>query len=188
MEYTAESFVSWLKGELRIDPRLQEWFDSRAQVLPADPGNWRQIQTEKGEVHVSSLHGKKEEAANIKIATYLANKHDMKISLIPDVKETRNADSFNETREKYEEYKAPTSYSYSAIDNAIREGSKQANNLVIEVKDNFPLGDISRALNNRVKFCPDIETIRIIRNGKDALFERKGIVRNGFKIEEADFE
>ena len=41
LEYVAESFVSWLKGELRIDHRLQELFDSKCQTRPTDAGTWQ---------------------------------------------------------------------------------------------------------------------------------------------------
>ena len=34
-EYIAESFASWMKGEKKIEPRLQEFFDSIAKAKPA---------------------------------------------------------------------------------------------------------------------------------------------------------
>jgi hypothetical protein len=34
-EYIAESFVSWMRGEKRIDPRLQELFDSKLKSVPS---------------------------------------------------------------------------------------------------------------------------------------------------------
>ncbi|KAA6342200.1 hypothetical protein EZS27_010054 [termite gut metagenome] len=43
---------------------------------------WTQVETKKGKVRISSLHGKEEERENIKIATYLANKHRYEIDLI----------------------------------------------------------------------------------------------------------
>ena len=57
-EYVAESFFSWLKGELRIDHRLQELFDSKCQTRPTDAGTWKDDETSSGSVRISSLHGK----------------------------------------------------------------------------------------------------------------------------------
>ena len=34
-EYIAESFVSWMREEKRIDPRLQELFDSKLKAAPS---------------------------------------------------------------------------------------------------------------------------------------------------------
>ena len=81
-EYVAESFFSWLKGELRIDHRLQELFDSKCQTRPTDAGTWKDDETSSGSVRISSLHGKNA-PENLKIATYLTEKHSRKPDLIP---------------------------------------------------------------------------------------------------------
>ncbi len=56
-EYIAESFVSWMRGENRIDQRLQELFDSKLKAVPSvqrvlkkSPSSMRRTEEEKAEI------------------------------------------------------------------------------------------------------------------------------------------
>lgn len=194
-EYIAESFVSWVHGELRCDYRIQEYFDSLSKQIPlnkkgenADYGYWEQIKTNSGAVRVHSRHGAQERDQNESIAKYMAEKHGHEIDLIPLAKQGKNPDSFDKTVGRFVEYKIPAENSYAAFDNCLRNGGEQANNIIILIRKDAPLGLLANALNARIQWRNNIETIRIVRGGKDAFFTKNQVAAKGFKIEEADFE
>ena len=74
------------------------------------------------------------------------------------------------------------------VDNCLRNGGEQANNIIILIRKDAPLGLLANALNARIQWRNNIETIRIVRGGKDAFFTKNQVAAKGFKIEEADFE
>ena len=193
-EYIAESFVSWARGELRCDYRLQEYFDSISKQVPvnrkgeyADSGHWSEVGTKAGAVRTHSRHGVREREQNERIASYMADKYGREIDLIPQAKQGKNPDSFDKTIGKFVEYKEPTQNTYSAFDNCLRDGGEQANNIIIWIGKDASLGTLANALNSRIQWRENVESVRIIREGKDALYTRKQITSDGFKIEEADF-
>lgn len=56
-EYLAESFVSWMRGENRIDSRLQKFFDSKLKAVPQgqkvlkrSPSSMKRTEAEKAEI------------------------------------------------------------------------------------------------------------------------------------------
>lgn len=146
------------------------------------------VDTERGKVRIHSGHGKKERKENIEIATYLANKYDYVIDLLdnPDTKKT--ADSLNHTLGIEQEYKVSSTASKNSIDRLIREGKKQADNIVLRIDGTISLGNLLDAITNRIRRSENIETITIIMDGKDATYTRKKILTGGFKIRQEDFK
>lgn len=187
-EYIAESFVSWVKGELRIDYRLQEYLDSICDTPPVNAGNWTNETTRNGGIRVSSLHGSNERAENVRVATYLANKYGFEIDLIPRIEQGKTPDTYNKTERCFQEYKVSTVASISSIDDLVRSASLQANSIVLAVDSGLSLGDLTNAITSRVRKSEHLQTLRIIRNDKDALYTRREMIQPGFKIEEADFK
>lgn len=187
-EYVAESFVSWLKGELRIDYRLQEFFDSKCQIRPVDGGTWKDVETSSGSVRISSLHGNNETSENLKIAKYLAEKHGRELDLIPKRENVKTPDAFDKGDGRFVEFKTNSSATANSIDRALRDASHQANNIVISLERGLPLGTLTSVVHERVRREDNIKTVCIIKDGKDVLLKRAEILRDGFKIEEADFK
>lgn len=150
-EYVAESFVSWLKGELRIDYRLQEFFDSKCQIRPVDGGTWKDVETSSGSVRISSLHGINETSENLKIAKYLAEKHGRELDLIPRRKNVKTPDSFDKGDGRFVEFKTNSSATANSIDRALRDASHQADNIVISLERGLPLGTLASVIHDRTQ-------------------------------------
>ncbi|GHV35639.1 hypothetical protein FACS1894180_0340 [Bacteroidia bacterium] len=154
--------------------QIRELFDKQE--------TWQEIPTEQGKVMLSSLHGKNEKRDNIEIATYLANKHKYEIYLLAKDDNKNSADSFNKTLNITQEYKTNKTNTFNAIDNAIRSGSKQSNNLVLLIKSDINEGVLRRAIHSRVKREANVETITIIIDNKDNIYYRKDIVKDNWTL------
>ncbi|MDR1517328.1 MAG: minor capsid protein [Dysgonamonadaceae bacterium] len=143
---------------------------------------WTVEKTKKGEVRVSSLHGKDERKENVEIATWLADTHGYKIDLLQKSDSGKSPDSFNRTLNIHQEYKRNNTPTVSSIDNAIRDASKQANNIVLDIKSDIAAGDLRDAITSRVRRKENIETITVIRNKADKTYTREEILSNGWTL------
>lgn len=145
------------------------------------------MKTRRGSLRVSSLHGKNERSENIRTATYLANKHGYDIELIANPNNTKSADSFNRTLGIYQEYKVSTRGTASSVDNLLRSGAKQAENIVLVVDSDIEFGELSHAIHDRVKRSI-IKTVTVVIEEKDCMYNRDEMVSDGFKIRQADMQ
>lgn len=141
--------------------------------------------TKKGKLRVSSKHGAREKKENVRIGSYLANKHGYEIDLLANPQNEISADSFNKTLNILQEYKVNATPSKGAIDGLIRKGAKQAEHIVLSVESGIPLDVLSSALNDRVKRSR-VKTVTVIINGKDKTYTAEEIAKDGFKIRQAD--
>lgn len=144
--------------------------------------------TKRGRVRVHSKHGKGEKRENINIATYFAEKYGYEIDLIPKPDNHTEADAFNRTLKRKEEYKVNSTASINSIDMALRKAKDQADHIVLSIQSDISLGDLSNAINGRVKRAANIQTITIIRDGLDVTYSRDVMVSDGFKIQQEDFK
>ena len=151
------------------------------------PETFEVCPTDRGKVRVSSKHGRNEKRENVRIATYLANKHGYEIDLIANPDNESSADSFNKTLGIIQEYKTNATPTKSAIDNLIRKGAKQARDLVLFVESSISMDDLSSALHNRVSRTK-IHTVMVVIDGKDKTYSFAEIAEKGFKIRQADLE
>ena len=93
------------------------------------------------------------------------------------------ADSCNKTLNRLEEYKVPSTISKSSIDNAVRNGAEQADNIVLNLSDaaknknngNLSLSDIRRYVINRMRDKQNVENVFVLTETKDFLITRKDI-------------
>lgn len=145
------------------------------------------VKTRRGSLRVSSLHGKNERSENIRTATYLANKHGYDIELIANPNNTKSADSFNRTLGVYQEYKVSTKGTASSVDNLLRSGAKQAENIVLVIDSEIELGELGRSIHDRVKRS-SISTVTVVIGDKDHTYSRNEMVSDGFKIRQADMQ
>ena len=77
---------------------------------------------------------------------------------------------------------------FHSIDSALRKAASQADHIVLTVNSDIRLGDLANSMSDRVGRENNVQSVRIIRDGKDAYYTRDEITRPGFKIEEADFK
>lgn len=152
-----------------------------------DPETFYECETRRGKVRVSSKHGKTEKKENVRVATYLAEKHEHEIDLIANPQNETSADSFNRTLGIEQEYKVNTTPTKSSIDNLIRKGAKQADDIVLFVDSGTSLNDLSSALHDRVRRT-NLKTVMIVIDEKDKTYTYDEITAKGFKIRQADLK
>lgn len=152
-----------------------------------DPETFYECETRRGKVRVSSKHGKTEKKENVRVATYLAEKHEHEIDLIANPQNETSADSFNRTLGIEQEYKVNTTPTKSSIDNLIRKGAKQADDIVLFVDFEISLNDLSSALHDRVRRT-NLKTVMIVIDEKDKTYTYDEITAKGFKIRQADLK
>lgn len=132
-------------------------------------------------------HGKTEKKENVRVATYLAEKHEHEIDLIANPQNETSADSFNRTLGIEQEYKVNNTPTKSSIDNLIRKGAKQADDIVLFVDSEISLNDLSSALHDRVRRT-NLKTVMIVIDEKDKTYTYDEITAKGFKIRQADLK
>lgn len=145
------------------------------------------IPTKRGSVRIHSEHGDNEAIPNKAIATYLAEKYNQDIDLLPNINNEKSADSYNKTRGIFQEYKENNKPTKSAIDNELRSAASQAKHIVININSDIDFTDLTRGVKGRVSQS-SIEELIIIRNGKDLVLSRNQILSRGFQIQQEDFK
>lgn len=159
---------------------VEGFVDSNKEYMP--------VPTEKGAVRIHQRHGKTEKKENIKISSYFANKYGYEIDLLDNPDGVKSADSYNRSLNRFEEYKVnrkenPTK---SSIDNLLRKAKNQADHVVLWIESDISSEDLAAALRPRTRRCATIQTITIVRNGKDVCLTREDILSEGLKIRLAD--
>lgn len=150
--------------------------------------SYTEVPTEKGKLRIHDKHGKTEKAENIKVGKYLAEKHGYEIDLIENPDNRKSADSYNHTLGCFQEYKVNAKATKSAIDNMLRKGKDQANDIVLWIESDISLQDLSNVLNDRVNRSANIAHVTIVKEGKDRRYSREEILADGFKIKPADLK
>ena len=146
------------------------------------------IPTDKGVLRIHSGHGKGERMENIRIGSYLANKHGYEIDLLDNPNGVKSADSYNHTLRTEQEYKHSTTATVNAVDRLIREASKQSGDIVLSVDSDISWEQLAAALRSRVRRTESIRAVTVIREGKDIRLTRNDILSEGFKIRPADLK
>lgn len=160
------------------------------EALRPEEQAYTPVPTENGRIRIHSRHGKGERQENIRVASYFANKYGYEIDLLDNPDGVKSADSYNRTLGYEEEYKVnkkenPTK---SSIDNLLRKAKEQADHIVLWVDSDISLEDLSAAIRSRVRRSENIQTIRIVIEGKDLNLTRSAILSEGFKIRLADLK
>lgn len=153
-----------------------------------EPETFTQCETKNGILRVSSKHGKTEKKENVRVGTYLAEKHGYEIDLIANPPDRKSADSFNNTLGVFQEYKVNVTPTKNSIDNLIRDAKKQADDIVLWIDSDISLGDLRDAITSRVKRAGNIKSLTIVNNGKDVTYLREDMIKDTWKIKQADFK
>lgn len=134
------------------------------------------ISTKRGRVYYINPQPEHELPKNVKTATFLANTFNYKIQLLKpkNINGVKNADSYNETLNIYQEYKVNKTGSKRSIEDNIRDGRKQSSYIVlrfdIDIDKDFALQKISDSimfLNKNIGIDPNnkiIEEVFVIFN------------------------
>lgn len=153
-----------------------------------EPETFTQCETKNGILRVSSKHGKTEKKENVRVGTYLAEKHGYEIDLIANPPDRKSADSFNNTLGVFQEYKVNVTPTKNSIDNLIRDAKKQADDIVLWIDSDISLGDLRDAITSRVKRAGNIKSLTIVNNGKDVIYLREDMIKDTWEIKQADFK
>lgn len=158
------------------------------RLLQESISHYTVVPTKAGKLRIHDGHGKHEREENIRIGTYLAEKHGYEIDLLDNPQGRKSADSYNRTLDMEQEYKMASTPSVNDIDRLIRDGRKQADNIVLWLDTDIPLGNLRDAITSRIRRADNVQSLTIIRNGKDVTYNREDILKNNWEIKQADFK
>ena len=158
------------------------------RLLQESISHYTVVPTKGGKLRIHDGHGKHEREENIRIGTYLAEKHGYEIDLLDNPQGRKSADSYNRTLDMEQEYKMASTPTVNAIDRLIRDGRKQADNIVLWLDTDIPLGNLRDAITSRIRRADNVQSLTIIRNGKDVTYNREDILKNNWEIKQADFK
>lgn len=156
--------------------------------LIEEQDRYRELAVKNGRLRIHEGHGKREKKENVRIGTYLAEKHGYEIDLLDNPDNKKSADSFNRTLGIEQEYKTAKNPTVNSIDRLIREAKNQAGDIVLCIESDIPWKDLAAAIRNRVKRSENIKYLTIVKNRKDKRYSREEIIAEGFKIRPADLE
>lgn len=75
----------------------------------------------------------------------------------------------------------------SSIDNLVRKGARQADDLVLFVDSGISLDELSSALHDRVRRT-NLRTVMVVIDGMDKTYTHDEIIAKGFKVRQADLK
>lgn len=150
-------------------------------------GTYKSLPSHYGGVRISSRHGKTEAKDNIRIATFLADRFNQEVDLLPRCN-GKSPDAYNRTLNILQEFKTNHVASYNAIDLAVKEASRQAGNVVLWVESDISIGLLSRAIESRTRRSGRVLSVAVILQGKHASYTREQILEKGWKIKREDLK
>lgn len=150
-------------------------------------GECRIEPTENGKIYVHPDHGKSELAENLEFARWRAEQFGEEVILLPNPQNIKSPDSYNITRGVQEEYKRSSTPTKNSIDRLIRDGSKQANHIVLAVDSDITPRTLQSGIKGRVVQNSEIKELRIRIGNAEAVYSRESIIAKDFKIKPEDF-
>ncbi len=125
-------------------------------------------------------HGKLESRQNIPIALFLAARGEQ-VRLLP-VTAAAGAKNPDATRNGIAwEFKKPSAVSRNAIDKALRDGSRQADRILLWLPDAFPLHLLEDAIYDRSQRTSNIVAVAVLLGQALRTFSRQEIISNIFR-------
>lgn len=143
--------------------------------------------TENGKIYVHPDHGESELAENLEFARWRAEQFGEEVILLPNPQNIKSPDSYNITRGVQEEYKRSSTPTKNSIDRLIRDGSKQANHIVLAVDSDITPRTLQSGIKGRVVQNSEIKELRIRIGNAEAVYSRESIIAKDFKIKPEDF-
>lgn len=150
-------------------------------------GECRIEPTENGKIYVHPDHGESELAENLEFARWRAEQFGEEVILLPNPQNIKSPDSYNITRGVQEEYKRSSTPTKNSIDRLIRDGSKQANHIVLAVDSDITPRTLQSGIKGRVVQNSEIKELRIRIGNAEAVYSRESIIAKDFKIKPEDF-
>ncbi|WP_201978230.1 CdiA C-terminal domain-containing protein [Hymenobacter rubidus] len=145
------------------------------------PGYFRLFQGVDGSfVDMHETHGKLESRQNIPIALFLAARGE-RVRLLPVAAATgaKNPDATRD--DSIWEFKKPSAISRNAIDKALRDGSRQADRILLWLPPEFPLPWLEDGIYDRSQRTPNIAAVAVLLGQTLYTFSRSEIVSNRFR-------
>lgn len=154
------------------------------------PEVFYECKTTNGKLRVSSRHGKNEKKENVRVGTYLAEKHGYEIDLIANPSDKKTADSMNKTLGYEQEYKVNNTPTKNSVDRLLRDGKKQADSIVLSIESDISLENVAAVFRDRVSRAENLKEVTLVlwNEQKDATYTRKQILSPSFKIRPEDFK
>ena len=129
---------------------------------------------------IHETHNKLESRQNVPIALFLAARGE-RVRLLPvsAVTGTRGPDATR--NDSSWEFKRPSAISRNAIDKALRDGSRQADRILLWLPDEFPLQLLADGIYDRTQRTPKIVAVAVLLGQALYTFSRREIISNLFR-------
>lgn len=133
-----------------------------------------------GFVDVHENHGKQESRKNLPIALFLAARGECVCLL--GIADEPNVKSPDATRDGVVwEFKIPEGRTENAIDKALRDGSRQASRILIQLPANFNRDFLESGIYNRTQRTAAVLEIAVLLEDRLYIFSRIAIITNAFR-------
>lgn len=144
--------------------------------------------TEKGELRVHLAHGEGERAENIRIARYFTDRYGQEIDLLPRSDTEKCADAYNRTLRQLQEYKQNNTPTVNSIDMALRDANRKSDHAVLWIASDISEDSLTKGIKGRMLRAKRLQSVTVIREGKDVVYTKERIREAGFKISWADLK
>ncbi len=152
-----------------------------ASNSPPGPGYTRVFENPAGGfVDVHENHGKQESRQNLPLALFLAARGEH-VCLLP-IADEQNVKSSDATRNGVVwEFKIPEGRTENAIDKALRDGSRQASRILLQLPIDFNPDFLEGGIYNRTQRTAALLEIAVLLEDRLYVFSRSAIVTNTFR-------
>lgn len=144
--------------------------------------------TQNGALRVHQEHGSNEKEENIKIASYFTDKYGQEIDLLPRSNTEKCADAYNRTLKQLQEYKQNNTPTVNSIDSALRDANRKSDHVILLVTSDISEKNLTDAIRGRMARAKRLQSVTIIKDGKDAVYTKKEILKGSFKINWVDLK
>lgn len=144
--------------------------------------------TKGGELRVHLLHGESEREENVRIARYFTDKYGQEIDLLPRSNTEKCADAYNRTLKQLQEYKQCSTPTKNAIDLALRDANQKSDHIILLIASDISEEILTRGIKGRMLQAKRLQSVTIVKDGKDVVYSKEEIVRKGFKASWADLK
>lgn len=144
--------------------------------------------TKGGELRVHLQHGKDEREENVRIARHFTDKYGQEIDLLPRSETTKCADAYNRTLKQLQEYKQCNTPTKSAVDLALRDANQKSDHVVLLIVTDISEENLTRGIKGRMLQAKRLQSVTIVKDGKDVVYTKDEIIKKGFKASWADLK
>lgn len=175
------------KSDLKLAGKFRNELCAACQII-REQAKFITEPTKGGELRVHIQHGKNEREENIRIARHFTDKYGQEIDLLPRSNTEKCADAYNRTLKQLQEYKQCATPTKNAIDMALRDANRKADHIVLVIASDISEELLTKVIRERMLRVKRLQSITIVKDGKEIVYTKEETIRKKFKINWADLK